>query len=601
MSHVLRTLASEALLNILSLARQLATATFVATWAVSAAPAWPQGKDSTQRGPLEALAVTGQTGRAAEPRKLFASAKYAGSDSCRACHAKQHAEWSATWHAKMERAPSAESVMGNFDDQTLTYRNIKVTGKDGKAEQLTFQVRAFRQDGKFFFTVLDKDNPANNQTYEVAKVLGGKWDQQYEIKVGDNYMPGPLRWSVAARQWLIESYRPHEWVVPDGTPDGRPARPEELPKGRFAESKCSGCHTTGYEFYKADGGVWKARENGKGEWGVACERCHGPASVHVQQAEAAKAAGQALDPAATAIVHPLKDLNPLQQTQLCAQCHGRGTNKTVPDLAFQQGFLPGDTDMGHRMRFWNYTSTSNPDEYHYFWPNDLAARNRQQWQDFSKSKHFNKAGMSCLTCHSFHAKTEDAQLRLKPQALCTTCHTASGYAKRNNTEMFADSPMAKAGVQCVDCHMAKIGFRSDKTAAGPAQWDTSSHTFMVATPALAKAYELRSSCAGCHEGTGRVLASGRQAPPMDAETLDIILKQKQSMTREEVDAVDKLLARVAGSKSAAAQKLAGEARGKLNVVLLDGSMGFHNQPKAGALIAEARALAVKAATFAGVK
>lgn len=581
-------------MNILSRARQYAATALLAVLALPAIPAWSQGKDSTQRGPLEALAASGQTDRAADPQNLFAKAKYAGSESCKGCHAKQHAEWSATWHAKMERPPSAEAVLGDFNDQVLAYKNVKITGKDGKSETLTFQVRAFRLDGKFFFTVLDKDNPANNQTYEIAKVLGGKWDQQYEVKVGDNYMPGPLRWSVAAKQWLVASYRPQDWVVADGTPDGRPARPDELPKSRFAESKCSGCHTTGYEFYKGEAGVWKARENGKGELGVACERCHGPASLHVAQAEAASAAGKALDPAATAIVHPLKDLNPLQQTQLCAQCHGRGTNKTIPDLAFQQGFLPGDTDMGHRVRFWNYSSTSNPDEYHYFWSNDLSARNRQQWQDFSKSTHFNKAGMSCLTCHSFHAKTEEAQLRQKPQALCTGCHTTSGYAKRNNTEMFADSPMAKAGVQCVDCHMAKIGFRSDKTAAGPAQWDTSSHTFTVATPALEKAYGLRSSCAGCHEGTGRMLPGGRQAPPMDGNTLDIILKQKQATTRAAVDEVEQLLAKTKGSKSNAIRQQTDLARSRLDAVLLDGSMGFHNQERAMNLIAEAKAFAAKA-------
>ncbi len=43
-----------------------------------------------------------------------------------------------------------------------------------------------------------------------------------------------------------------------------------------------------------------------------------------------------------------------------------------------------------------------------------------------------------------------------------------------------------------------------------------------------------------------------------------------------------------------AQKLVADARGKLNFVLLDGSLGFHNQPKAAEYIAEARKLAEKA-------
>lgn len=553
-----------------------------------------QGKDTVQRTPVKALAATGQTGRVASGQKFFGDATYAGSDSCKACHAKQHAEWQQTWHAKMERWPSPEVVVADFGDRLITYKDIAVKGKDGKKESLTFQIRTHRQGDKFLFTVLDRDNPAQNQTFEVAKVLGGKWDQHFEIKIGENFLPAPIRWSVAAKDWLISSYRPYEWVTPDGTPDGRPVKLDELPKGRFAEAKCSGCHTTGYEFYKdATAGHWKAREQGKAEIGIACERCHGPASKHVAQAEAAQAAGKALDPAATTIVHPLKDLSALQQTQVCMQCHGRNTHKTVPEVSFQQGFLPGDVDMSSRVRYWSYSGTSNPDEYKYFWSNDWAKRNRQQWQDFQKSAHYNKAGMSCLSCHSFHGKTESAQLRQPAQQLCEGCHTGSGYAKRNNAEMFAGSPMQQAGVQCVDCHMPKIGYRSDKTASGPHQWDTSSHTFMVALPSMQISQGVRSSCAGCHDGTGLKLASGRQSPPMDANTLDTIVNHKQATTRADIDAVEKLLAGVPTGKPAAA-KLAAEARGKLNLVLLDGSMGFHNQEKAAAYVAEAKELAERA-------
>jgi predicted CXXCH cytochrome family protein len=509
------------------------------------------GQGHRQRTPIETLAITGQSGRVESGQKFFGDAKYAGSDSCKTCHAKQHAEWTETWHAKMERWPSAAIVVADFGDRVITYKDIAVKGKDGKEQKLSFQVKAHRQGDKFMFTVLDKDNPANNQTFEIAKVLGGKWDQHYEIKVGDNFLPAPIRWSVAAKDWLTSSYRPYDWVTPDGTADGRPLKLDELPKGRFAEAKCSGCHTTGYDFYKdAAAGHWKAKENGKGELGIACERCHGPASKHVAEAEAASQAGKKLDAAATTIVHPLKDLNALQQTQVCAQCHGRSTNKKTADASFQQGFLPGDVDMTSRARFWSYSGTSNPDEYKYFWPNDWAKRNRQQWQDFQKSAHFNKAGMSCMTCHTFHGKAEPAQLRKKPEELCISCHTNAAYAKRGNAEMFAGSPMHKAGVQCVDCHMPKIGYRSDKTASGPHQWDTSSHTFMVATPAMEKAQGIRSACATCHEGSGRKMASGVQAPAFDTNTLDIILKQKQSTTRAEIDEVEKLLAQVPANRPA---------------------------------------------------
>jgi predicted CXXCH cytochrome family protein len=550
------------------------------------------GKETVKRTPVETLSIAGQTGRVESGQKFFGNAKFVGAESCKSCHEKQHAEWMDTWHAKMERWPSPETVIGDFGNRTINWKNIRIRDKDGKESRISPSGLVFREGGKYRFTLMDKDNPANNQTYEVAKTLGGKWDQGYEVRIGDNYIPAPIRWSVAAQDWLIGGFRVDEWFVVDGTPDGRPRRPEELPLGRVAEAKCNGCHTTGFEFVQdKETKVWKGV--GKGELGIACEKCHGPGSKHVAEAESAKASGKPLDPAASTIVHPLKDLNALQQTEVCGQCHGRNTNKTITDLAFPIGFLPGDVDMTTRSRYWSYSGSSNPTETAYFWPNDWAARNRQQSQDYQKSAHFNKAGMSCLTCHTFHGKSEGAQLRQKPEEMCVSCHSGTGYAKRNNAEMFADSPMAKAGVQCIDCHMPKIGSRSRATGKTGHQWDTASHTFLVATPALEKAQGIRSSCASCHEGEGKKMAGGAQTPAFDTNTLDILLKQKQSMTREEIEAVEKLLAK-ANVKKPAARKLAEEARGKLNFVLLDGSLGFHNQEKAMAHIAEARKLAEKA-------
>lgn len=560
------------------------------------APAAVAQESAPARSPLDALKaytdeLDARQGRVTTGQKFFGAAAYVGSQTCQSCHASQFQDWSKTWHAKMERWPAPDIVVGDFNNRTINYKDVRVRTKDGKEARVSFTVITSTKDGKYYFTVIDKDNEANNQTFQVAKVLGGKWDQNYEIKVGDNFLPALIRWSVAAQDWLISSYRPYDWIEWDGTADGRPRRLEELPKGRFAEAKCSGCHTTGFEFVKDTSGVWKAK--GDGQLGIACERCHGPASRHVAEANSAAAKSQKLDPRKVSIVHPLKDLSPLQQTQVCAQCHGRNTHKKVSELSFQQGFKPGDVDMTDRVRFWSFSGTSNPDEYRYFWPNDWAMRNRQQWQDFTKSTHFNKAGMSCLTCHAFHGKTEGPQLRQAAQQLCVGCHTGDGYAKRPNAEMFAGSFMAKAGVQCVDCHMPKIGYRSDRTSKGPHPWDTSSHTFMVALPSLEKQQGIRSSCTGCHEGQDRQIVNGKQAPPMSVDDLDLIVRQRQTQTREAIDSVQRLIAGV-NAKNPKARDLVTAAEAKLQFVLLDGSLGLHDSIKAAELIETARKLAEQA-------
>lgn len=137
-------------------------------------------------------------------------------------------------------------------------------------------MKAFREGDDFFFTVLDQDDNSNNQTYKIDKVLGGNWDQQYEVKIGENnYLPTMLRWSVKTNDWLISSYNPQDWIEYDGTADGKPRTLKTLPRDRVAEAKCSNCHTTGFEFAKdKQDNVWKIKH--EGELGISCEKCHGP-------------------------------------------------------------------------------------------------------------------------------------------------------------------------------------------------------------------------------------------------------------------------------------------------------------------------------------
>ncbi len=555
--------------------------------------------------PSEIYALLEKTTQVESGQAFFKGATYVGSQACTGCHDKQVAEWHNTWHSKMEQWPTPETVVGEFDDQIITYADVSASDDKGKTEKVTFRVKTHREGNDFLFTVLDNDNPSNNQTYKIAKTLGGKWDQGYEVKVGDNYFPAMLRYSVKNKGWLIKQFFPQYWVIADGTPDGRPRRPEELPGPRMAEAKCQGCHTTGFEYYKdAQSGLWKSRphQGGVAELGVACEQCHGPASKHVQAAQAAKDAGKPLDPKDRHIVHMLKDLDFNQQTQVCGQCHGRGTNKQNAELAFPLGFRPGDRDMTDRHRFWSYSGSSNPDEYRYVYPNDWAKRNRQQWQDYTKSAHFNRAEMSCVTCHTFHGKWEDAQLRQKPQALCVGCHSSTGEARRPNAEMYDGSPMEQAGVTCINCHMPRIAFRSTETAATKRlAGDGSSHTFMTATPHLKKASDLRSACESCHtkgvDMLDDVYAWVKQEPFSNDDLIGK-MDERKGAVRAAIKAVQKVLAGWE-PQTAEAKTLVDQANGKVNIVVLDGSDGVHNYKKTMAMLEEALRLANAAATVSG--
>lgn len=543
----------------------------------------------------EALALTGKNARVESGKKFFGDTPYAGSASCKACHESQYQSWTTTWHSKMERWPSADTVVGDFENRRMQFRNLRVRGQDGKEATISPAAVAFRKEGKFFFTLIDSDNAANNQTWEVAKVLGGKWDQGYEVRLGaDNYFAAPIRWSVELQDWIIVGFNPQDWFLADGTPDGRPFTPAEMPTNRVAEAKCNGCHTTGFTYAKASDGVWKAHMKGQGEIGIACESCHGPGARHVNEANMAKSSGHRLLAGKAAIVNPLTDLNAEQATQVCGQCHGRGTHKEATDLSFPTGFLPGDTDLKARFRLWSSSGTNNKAESDYFWSNDWASRNRQQYQDFTKSGHANKGGMSCITCHAFHGTTEPAQLRSKPEALCVECHRSQGPAMRPNAEMFAGSRHEQANVTCVDCHMARIGSRSRATSKSGHRWDATSHVFAVPTPMMERTIGVRSACTSCHFDGDKVADSGATAwhSSTRQELIDD-MRQRQDEVRAGVAEAQAMLAKVDMRKPKAVA-LANEARSKLAFVVMDNSKGMHNIGLTRKLLRESKALAERA-------
>lgn len=534
-------------------------------------------------------------------QEFFKGASFVGAQVCKGCHENQYEEWSRTWHAQMERWPSPATVVGNFNNVTIEFKGLEVDSLKGGKERITAAVRLTTEGGKYLFTLLDKDNPANDQTYEVAKALGGKWDQHYEAKVGENFYPTPMRWSVRDREWLTGGYRPDDWFLADGTPDGIPRKPGQLLIHRAAEAKCAGCHMTAYipEFDK-ETKRWKGPAPGV-ELGIACEKCHGPGGLHVAEARAAGGQPGATKPGK--ILHPLKDLTARQQNQLCAQCHGRNTNKKERENAFPIGFLPGDTNIQDQISLWSYSGDPNPDHFRYFWPNDWAKRNRQQWQDFTKSTHFAKTAVTCLTCHTFHGQWAENQLRLPREQLCAECHTGAGLAKRPNVELFTGSPMEKAGTTCVDCHMPKIGYRTTATTSVRQHWDTTGHTFMVATPLLTLQYGVRSSCDQCHQ------AGGKSVLTLTTDAAQGMLQGRQAQIRALLDQAQQAiakaeatLARVTRSRgagrAASAEAALGKAKGNVSLVLLDGSMGFHNGAKAEELLKAAAALANQATRLA---
>ena len=460
-------------------------------------------------------------------------ASYVGSQACAACHQKDHQAWKDTWHANMHRAASAAIITADFNNREISYQDVEIEGPDKKKTKISPTVKVNRDGDQFSFTLIDRDNPANNQTYPIAYVFGGNWNQHFEAQVGSAYYPTPMRWVVEDRQWTAKPFNELWWVA-DGTPDGRPRRPEEMPRTKTGDATCDGCHTTGFSAAKdRETGRWLGK---KIELGIGCEACHGPGSTHAASKRKSD------------IVNPAR-LSALQQDQLCGQCHSRVTNRQEKELSYPLGFRPGNTDLGQRVKFWSYSSSPKN-----FWANGFSSKNRQQYHDVQFSGH-TRAGVTCVTCHDVHSSRKGtAQLRLEQNKLCLQCHPASAA-------LYQGSVMAKAGVGCVTCHMARIANRSDATQKSKNHWDVSSHTFAAVLPQAADRAKMKSSCDACHAGAEK---SAKGA----------LVSQRQVEVKTRIAQVESALA---ASRNKAQAKKAAKL---LAEVKEDRSFGAHNPQKA---------------------
>jgi predicted CXXCH cytochrome family protein len=177
---------------------------------------------------IAAVAACVAAATAAVRTQPATASSYAGSQTCRRCHAPTYERWSKTRMANVVRDPKEhpDAVLPDFSkpDPLLTFKLA-----------------------------------------DVAFVYGSKWKQRYFTRAGNDYYPLPAQWDVTHRLWRPYFVQPNtDWWVAHYPPDNA-----KRPTGPL----CDGCHSVNYDVQKKT----------VTEWNVGCERCHGPGGDHVRQ------------------------------------------------------------------------------------------------------------------------------------------------------------------------------------------------------------------------------------------------------------------------------------------------------------------------------
>lgn len=342
---------------------------------------------------------------------------FVDSSACAECHTEQHEDWRGSHHQLAMQVATEQSVLGDFEDASAEYfgRNTLM----------------YRDGDRF---VMQTENAAGDlEDFEVSYTFGVDPLQQYLTDLPDGRKQVlPFAWDTrpvgdGGQRWYH--------LYPDDD-----IRHDDVLHwtGRYFNWNfmCAECHSTDLQI-----GYTTATDTFDTTWSevsVGCEGCHGPASVHVEQANAEFDAMYGLQVdlddrngaawvmnAETGIAERSQPVTGLQQPESCGRCHSR---RGIITKAYEYGKPLLDT---HRL------SLLEEGLYH---ADGRILDEVYVYGSFVQSKMY-RAGVTCSDCHNPHSG--DLHTGPEPNDICAQCHLPTTFATIDH----APSP------DCVSCHM----------------------------------------------------------------------------------------------------------------------------------------------------
>ena len=227
------------------------------------------------------------------------------------------------------------------------------------------------------------------------------------------------------------------------------------------------CHATGSRPGIQDPAAFDTQV---AEFGISCEACHGPGSVHAAQPAIPMPVAVAIDSQWAFVDGPIASRltdsaqAAAEQVDSCAACHSRRAQLASHEagVAFLDAFEPR----------W-----LTPELYH---ADGQILDEVFVYGSFVQSA-MHSAGVACTDCHEPHS----GELRARGDALCSQCHRADVFAV---TDHHRHAPDAQP--ECVDCHMPATTYMQ----VDPRR----DHSFRVPRPDLTAALESPNACNNCH-------------------------------------------------------------------------------------------------------
>ena len=326
----------------------------------------------------------------------YGNGAFAGSGSCKSCHASIYESHLTTAHYLTSRPAAAQFIKGSFE-----------APKNKFAFNKLMAVVMDKTDSGFYQSAY-----INGMAYQSAPfdiVIGsGRKGQTYLYWVDNQLFQLPVSY-----------YTPLDsWCNSPGFSAGF------INFNRPIPARCLECHGTYAKAQEDSTATLFDRQSIL--YGIDCERCHGPSAQHVAYHQAHT------DDTFAKFVVSAKRLPRQQRLDACALCHSRYRRQVQPTFSYGVG----DDLEKYSLPTYKTDSTSGLDVH------------GNQYGLLTSSKCFmQSAEMDCSSCHNVHNNEVNS-----PQLYSTRCMACHNDAAHNNCTLPAMEGLTKAD-NCVDCHM----------------------------------------------------------------------------------------------------------------------------------------------------
>lgn len=334
------------------------------------------------------------------------TARFVGMNACKNCHQDIYNSYLKTGKGHSFYKPNPKQVIEQFPSAVITDTSLKLSYYTfWKADKL-FQAE---------YRLREKDT-IHFQAHEVDFVIGsGNQTRSYLREENGYYYEMPLTWYVKRQIWdLSPGYK----------------KAINFRFDRPIGDQCMSCHNSGEKF--VPNSVNRFTEVGMG---ITCEKCHGPASLHVENMQS-KNSGKSK---AIGLVE-IGKLPVQAQIDICRQCHLEGTTVTKPGKKFQD-FRPGQALSSVCEVFIPIGKNAA----------DFGFASHAERLQLSKCYKTSAGKLNCTSCHNPHEPLSSNPVQFF-DSKCISCHE-NGHQSCTEKE----STRKKSQNSCVSCHLARGG------------------------------------------------------------------------------------------------------------------------------------------------